>query len=361
MLQVPACAVLRTSLPGRHEAISLILVRGIPARRWLEAIMTFMLGIRYGHGEIMNFRQLAHGLASFLPWAPESLNKGTGGTSSARYCYCIWLRHLVLARDGGMSAFPRVVAELGPGDSIGVGLAALLSGAERYLALDALAHAEPASNLAVFDALVELFRAKAPIPARDVFPEHTVELASYEFPSGLLTETQLAIALNPERVAWLRGIVSGEWPGAEVIDYRPDWDSGGGWQAGSVDFVLSNAVMEHVADLPAAYRATWNLLRPGGFASHQIDFRSHGLFRAWDGHWACQEWLWRLFMGRRGYLLNREPFATHRVLAKACGFEEHDVIRVEREPQSPRLSPRFRSITTQDRATCTGYFLLRKP
>lgn len=309
----------------------------------------------------MNFRQLAYGLISFLPWAPQSLHKGTGGTSSARYCYCIWLRHLVLARDGGMQAFPCVVAELGPGDSIGVGLAALLSGAERYLAIDAMAHAEPAGNLEVFDALVELFRARAPIPAKDVFPEHTVELASYEFPDDLLTEAQLAIALDPERVARLRSWVSGERLGAEIIDYRPDWDSGGGWEAGSVDLVLSNAVMEHVTDLPAAYRATWDMLCPGGFASHQIDFRSHGLFRAWDGHWACPEWLWRLFMGRRGYLLNREPFSTHRALAKACGFEERTMIRVEREPQSPRLSQPFRSITAQDRATCTGYFLLRKP
>lgn len=323
--------------------------------------MAFMLGIRNWGGVGMNLRQLAYGLISFLPGAPESLLRGTGGTNSARYCYCIWLRHLVLARDGGMQSFPRVVAELGPGDSIGVGLAALLSGAEHYLALDAMAHADPAGNLAVFDALVELFRARTPIPGRDVFPEHTVELSSYQFPADLLTERRLALALDPERIAWLRSIVSGERSEADVIDYRPNWGSRDDWRTGSVDFVLSNAVMEHVADLTTAYRTTWDWLRPGGFASHQIDFRSHGLFRAWDGHWACPEWLWRLFVGRRGYLLNREPFSTHRALAAACGFEERAVLRVTRQPESTGIAPRFRAMAAEDRVTSTGYLLLRRP
>lgn len=309
----------------------------------------------------MNLRQLAYGLISFLPGAAESLLKGTGGTGSARYCYCIWLRHLVLARDGGMQALPTVVAELGPGDSIGVGLAALLGGSERYLALDAMAHADPAGNLAVFDALVDLFRARAPIPGREAFPEHTIELTSYTFPADLLTEAGLAAALDPARIAWLRCIVSGERADSGVIDYRPSWDSRDDWGMGSVDFVMSNAVMEHVSDLASAYRSTWDWLRPGGFASHQIDFRSHGLFRAWDGHWACPEWLWRLFVGRRGYLLNREPLSTHRTLAAACGFEEHAVLRVTRQPESTSNAPRIHAMAPEDRVTSTGYLLLRKP
>lgn len=63
----------------------------------------------------MNFRQLAYGVLSYVPGAADRLVGATGGTSSADYCYCVWLRHLVLARRGGMSGFPAVVAELGPG------------------------------------------------------------------------------------------------------------------------------------------------------------------------------------------------------------------------------------------------------
>jgi hypothetical protein len=309
----------------------------------------------------MNFRQLAYGLLSYLPWVPESLYKGTGGTDSAEYCYSIWLRHLVLAHSGGMQSLPRVVAELGPGDSIGVGLAALLSGTDRYLALDAVSHVDAAANLAIFDTLVRMFRERVAIPTRDVFPEHTLELASYAFPLGILGEARLQAALSPKRVARLRRIVSGETTDSQTIDYRAPWGDVRKEDAGTVDFLLSNAVMEHVADLPGAYRAMSCWLCQDGLASNQIDFRSHGLFSAWDGHWSCPRWLWHLFMGRRAYLLNREPFATHRALASAAGLEEEMAIRVEKASEAKRVASEFCSMSPQDRTTCGAYVLLRKP
>ena len=78
--------------------------------------------------DALNFRQLTYGILSFFPFVPESIYRGTGGTGSARYCYSIWLRHLLLAHAGGMRGLPSTLAELGPGDSVGVGLAALISG-----------------------------------------------------------------------------------------------------------------------------------------------------------------------------------------------------------------------------------------
>lgn len=308
----------------------------------------------------MNFRQLTYGILSFLPTIPESLYKGTGGTVSAEYCYCIWLRHLVLAYNAGMQSFPSTVAELGPGDSIGTGLAALLSGASRYLALDAVAHADTERNLRVFDALVELFRRQATIPGREQFPEIKLDLPDFHFPHSILTPARMQDALANERVAWLRSLVNGERRDPAVIDYRAPWDQPSGADIGSVDFILTNAVMEHVANLPSAYNAMWHWLRASGLASHQIDFRSHGLFKAWDGHWSCPDWLWRLFLGRRTYLLNREPFATHRTLASAAGFRERHCVRIESSPVSRRLAKRFRGVSAQDRSTCGGYLLLEK-
>jgi hypothetical protein len=308
----------------------------------------------------MNFRQLAYGILSFAPGIPESLYKGTGGTLSADYCYCIWLRHLVLAHGAGMQSLPSTVAELGPGDSIGTGLAALLSGASRYLALNAIAHADAGRNLRVFDALVDLFRRQADIPGREQFPEIKLDLADSRFPQAILTPSRMRDALADERIAWLRALVSGERRDPAVIDYRAPWDRPSGNDTGTVDFILTNAVMEHVADLPAAYVAMQRWLRPGGFASHQIDFRSHGLFRARDGHWACPDWLWRLFLGRRAYLLNREPFATHRALASVAGFRERHCVRIESSPVSRQLAKRFRDMSMLDRGTCGGYLLLEK-
>lgn len=308
----------------------------------------------------MNLRQLAYGVLSFVPGVPESLYRGTGGTDSAEYCYSIWLRHLVLAREGGLQALPMTVAELGPGDSIGVGLAALLSGARRYIALDAIAHADADVNLRIFDELVELFRRLEPISGRDRFPEMALDLPDRSFPLGMIGKRELERALSAERVAYLREIVAGR-PEPDVLAYRAPWGSVHGSDESSVDFLLSNAVMEHVSDLEAAYHAMGRWLRPGGVSSNQIDFRSHGLFTAWDGHWACPDWLWRLFVGRRPYLINREPFSTHRRLASEAGLEEMQALRIEQLPQSKQLAARFSGIDAKDRTTSGGYLLLRRP
>ena len=48
--------------------------------------------------------------------------------------------------------------------SLGIGLAALLSGVERYIALDVIQYASDAQNLRIFEGLIALFKDRAPIP-----------------------------------------------------------------------------------------------------------------------------------------------------------------------------------------------------
>jgi hypothetical protein len=102
------------------------------------------------------------GLATYVPGIPW-LRGGTGGTSSACYCYSVWLRHLVMARRAGLRPSLDVVAELGPGDSIGTGLAALLSGAGKHVGLDVVPFASNAQNVRIFEELVALFKTRADI------------------------------------------------------------------------------------------------------------------------------------------------------------------------------------------------------
>ena len=61
-------------------------------------------------------------------------------------------------------SIPNSVAELGPGDSLGIGLAALLCGANNYYGLDAVPYCNDERNLKVFEELVGLFTQREHIP-----------------------------------------------------------------------------------------------------------------------------------------------------------------------------------------------------
>ncbi len=102
--------------------------------------MHFGTSLRHLYFHLRKSERVIHGLAS-----------------SARYCYATWLHHLVCADRQGLNNCPEAVAEIGPGSSLGVGLAALISGSHKYYALDDVQHATRGTNLKVFDELVRLF------------------------------------------------------------------------------------------------------------------------------------------------------------------------------------------------------------
>jgi hypothetical protein len=300
--------------------------------------------------------QLLYGLATFIPGVAAVFGRGGGDTQSARYCYSVWLRHLVTGFANGMTAHPRVVAELGPGDSLGVGLAALVSGAERYHAFDVVRHAQVKRNLAVLDELVELFRSRAEIPGPAELPEVQPMLPSYAFPRHVLGDEALAAALAEERLARIRDSVRNQNTAASMIDYRSRWFDETAVERDSVDLLFSQAVLEHVDDLPGSYRAMRLWIKPDGILSHQIDFRCHNTARAWNGHWRYSDAVWTMIRGRRSYLLNREPYSTHLRLLEENGFAfvGGQTAKAESHIERSALAPRFRRITDQDLITSSA-------
>lgn len=298
------------------------------------------------------------GAATFLPGMQRLLRRRTGGTDSARYCYSVWLRHLTLAVRNGRCAFPACVAELGPGDSIGVGLAALLSGVEGYLGLDLATHAELERNLAIVEELIELFARRSAIPADKEFPEMRPRLARYDFPDDVLTANRLAAALEPARLDRIRRSARSPGTPDAMIAYYAPWVDAAVIRPASVDMILSQAVLEHVDDLDGAYDAMRRWLRPGGLVSQQIDFRSHGFAAEWNGHWAYSDFAWRIVRGRRPYLLNRQPRSAHARLLATHGFR---VLYEQAATRSTgiarrRLAQRFRDMSDED-LTTAGWFV----
>jgi hypothetical protein len=278
---------------------------------------------------------------------------------SARYCYSVWLRHLVMARHRGLPVPPRVVAELGPGYSIGVGLAALISGSSRYYGLDVVKYASGARNLEVFDELVGLFARREDIPGDGEFPRLEPRLESYEFPAGILSEEHLNRTLNADRIASIRNSLANMGSVTNNrLRYIVPWDDEKEIIGESVDMIFSQSVLEHVENLKATYGAQYLWLRPRGFVSHSIDFTSHGLARRWNGHWQYSRFIWALLRGNRPYLINREPFSRHKDLLETCGFRIIGEIKTRRKNgiRRDRFAPRWRDLSGDD-LTCSGAFI----
>lgn len=114
--------------------------------------------------------------------------------------------------------------------------------------------------------------------------------------------------------------------------------------------VYSQAVLEHAVDLSNTYKAMRLWLKTDGFLSHQIDFKSHETADEWNGHLAYSSFLWKLIMGRRLYLLNREPHSTHVDLLRneKSDIVDEDVIRSEKSLKRDMLAMTLRHFSDDD-------------
>jgi hypothetical protein len=259
----------------------------------------------------------------------------------------VWIKHLTLLNEFAPVPVPKTFAELGPGGSLGVGLAALLSGADTYYALDVERYSEVDLSVAILDELVELFRSRT--PAQVGWP-----IEAEVFPEDLLSVDALVETLAESRIADIRRALtspSGR-AGSITVEYVVPWNDPSVIRQGEVDLIVSHSVLEHVNDLEDTYDAFSQWLRPGGYMSHGVDFRSHGLTKPWNGHWEYPEAAWRMIVGNRPYLINREPYSTHVSLIADRGFEITREMR-DRISGIPRnkLAPRWRVMTDDDLVT----------
>lgn len=282
----------------------------------------------------------------------------TGGTNSIRYCYAVWLRHLVVLNRHGFRIDGATVGEVGPGDSVGTGVAALLSGAHRYVGLDRVPFSATVDIGVLLDELSRLFLAGEPIPSHDEFPGVRPRLDRYEFPTPLLRPKELPATTEKLKIDFANGIAD-----AKHLSYVAPWSSVRDIPAASLDVIFSQAVLQFADDLALLYRAMFSWLKPGGYGSHSIGCSAMYLSPFWNGHWAYSDTEWRIVRGRRAYLHNREPASAHIALATSAGFE---VLSVEREHDSgglpvSALAPRFQTLDRDDLHTRGMMLLLRKP
>jgi len=298
--------------------------------------------------QVWKTRHILTGMLTFVPmlnqWRRQ--RESTGGSCSARYCYSVWFRQLITLHQYGFRINKAQIGELGPGDSLGMGLAALLSGAAGYSGLDIVPYSAKTDLERMLDELMKMYSQKERMSDDTEIPDDIVEWANVPM-KAMEIRKQLR-----------NGIIGGS-----LLGYRVPWTSMPHIDRASLDLIFSQAVLEHIDCLEETYRAMFAWLKPGGYASHVIDFGSHGRSPFWNGHWAYSDWQWKLVRGKREYLLNREPMSTHLSYARKVGFE---VLLSRRNPAPPGLdiqkfASRFRQMDVDDAQTRGGFLILQKP
>lgn len=149
-------------------------------------------------------KAIIKGVLSLIPGLNAIGRREGGGANSARYCYSVWMRHLVLAKSKGMTDIPSTLAEVGPGDSLGIGIAALLSGVQTYAAFDVVNFIRTQQNIDILDELCDIFQKRTPIPGDDEFPLLSPKLESYSFPFDILSDDLLSRTLSEPNILEIR-------------------------------------------------------------------------------------------------------------------------------------------------------------
>ena len=306
------------------------------------------------------------GIATFIPGIRKIPRKGSmGGSISSRYCYSVWLRHLIMVWEKYRKNVPTTVAEIGPGESLGTGLAALLSGVNQYYGFDAVRFVNSDVDLVIFEELIRLFKNRVDIPGPNEFPLIKPFIESYEFPSHILTDSHLENSLCNDRLDSIRKALTdlrnNYNPDSPVNYFAPDYDLGK-LPAEMFDMIFSQTALEYIPDLRSFYKHTYELLRPDGIMSHQIDLTSMGLSDTWDGHWMYTDLEWKLIRGKKQCIINRATHSAHINFLHDAGFIIIDDIKKTSRPTVKRehLANHFRDLPEDDLHTTGTYILASK-
>ncbi len=310
------------------------------------------------------FKTVAKGLIKLIPYVENVIpsKRVTGGTDESRYCYSVWLRHLHFWNNH-REGVPSSIAELGPGDSLGTGLAALLSGSNYVFALDVIKFWDSERNLKIFNELVELFKKREDIPDQVEFSKVVPTLKNWKFPAHVLTDSLLKESLAEDRLNAIRKELKDiDNPDNKFIKYKIPWNHKDVIAHNELDFVFGQGTLQHIDDLDNCFH-TMNLwMKPNGLMAHTVELKSLGLTNSWNGHWTYPDWQWKIIRGNKPFLINRQPFSTYVKMHDKHGFKllEEQPIKSENTLTRSQLNSKFKNLSEDDLTTSLAYMIAVK-
>ena len=258
--------------------------------------------------------------------------KSGHSSSNARFCYSLWLRILVYLNEHNIDVKPSLVAELGPSHSFGVGICALLCGADKYFALDIENNYNPYLTERIFVELIELLKNEEPIPNDSIFPQINIRIRNYAFPEYILAEDLLSKTLDENRLKQiLSDIQNANKKSTRYISYYSPWQLQNNKlkiREQNIDLVFSRAVLEHVDSPEEIYMDISEIIKNDSLMVNDIEYHSHGLSKYWNGHMFFSQYLWKIIEGKRHYFLNRYSHTQHEKLTTEYGFEINQSERI---------------------------------
>jgi SAM-dependent methyltransferase len=248
-----------------------------------------------------------------------------GGMDDFGYAFRIFKQHYEAS--GLQTLRDCTVVEVGPGNGMLTALFARSFGAARTYLVDSEALISPDPAL--------LTR------AADMLAEQKLSVPQFNGASVVVAMEQLKATYFTGGTASLRDIGDGQ-----------------------VDFLFSNAVLEHIrlGEFGELIRETRRILKLNGVASHVIDFRDHlqnGL-----NNLRFSERVWESgFMARSGFYTNRIPWPAMKKIFEVSGFS-CEMRFLEKWPDGlptpqARMSSPFREAPADDLMVLGAHVILR--
>lgn len=274
---------------------------------------------------MVNPKKIARSAVSYMPIFKHVLKKT--GTSPVQGVYYsdIYSSHKKKLSEYGFVFPSKIIAEIGPGDSFGVGMCAILDGFEKYYALDVISHTNISKNLKVLD----------DIKANYTNKEEIIKILQYDINNPNHLESHIQ-----SHVSWFK---------KELIIKN------------SVNLIISNAVLEHIINVSDAYQAMFEWLQPGGYCSHVIDYGAHEFSNTWYKHLYYHDFLWKFLMHGRMYPINRLPHSFHLKEIEKAGFQIiYQSINNNSKADIKKINKNIKSLFNDDDLGISSAFIIAK-